>query len=87
MSYDYPGFKLFSPFPAPCPNWSRGSHTGADYAAKEGTNVPAAYAGTVFRSGPINGHGMTVIVKSQAADGSTFYTLYGHLGPTIPPVQ
>jgi len=81
MSYDHPGFTLFAPFPEPRPNSSGGLHTGADYAAKAGTDVPAEYGGTVFRSGPINGYGMTVIVESRAANGTVFYTLYGHLGP------
>jgi len=35
----------------------------------------------VFRSGPINGYGNSVVVESTAPDGTPFYELYGHLGP------
>jgi murein DD-endopeptidase MepM/ murein hydrolase activator NlpD len=81
MSYNHPGFALRHPFPEPRPNSKYGWHGGADYGAKEGTEVPAEYSGKVLRSGPIYGYGNTVIVESKAANGSPFYTLYGHLGP------
>jgi len=61
-------------------------HPGIDYAANPGTPIPAAYDGTVIFSGlngPLSGpnksFGYTVIIASVAADGSTFYTLYGHM--------
>jgi murein DD-endopeptidase MepM/ murein hydrolase activator NlpD len=85
MPYKHPGFRLKHPFPEPRPNSMYGWHGGADYGAEAGTAVPAEYSGTVFRSGPISGYGMAVIVKSTAANGSKFYTLYGHLGPDALP--
>src|SRR5882757_2439017 len=84
MPYKYPGFTLAHPFPDPRPNSKHGWHGGADYAAEAGTEVPAMYAGTVFRSGFIHGYGMAVIVKTETATGPIF-TLYGHLGPNRMP--
>jgi murein DD-endopeptidase MepM/ murein hydrolase activator NlpD len=84
MPYKYPGFTLAHPFPDPRPNSKHGWHGGADYAAEAGTEVPAMYAGMVFRSGFIHGYGMAVIVKTETATGPIF-TLYGHLGPNRMP--
>ena len=63
------------------PTSKGGYHGGADNAAKPGTPVYAEYGGEVYRSGPITGYGMSVIVKTTAPDGTVFYHLYGHLGP------
>src|SRR5215472_10437862 len=80
--YNYPGYSPTShPFMEARPNSTFGYHGGADSPADAGTPVYAEYGGTVFRSGPIYGYGNSVIVRSTAGDGSTFYELYGHLGP------
>lgn len=56
-------------------------HGGEDIPARPGTQVYAEYGGTVFRSGPIKGYGMAIVIESVAPDGTTFFQLYGHLGP------
>src|SRR5215510_6409647 len=82
MPYKFPGFgpsrHLFLELR---PGSKGGVHGGVDTSAPAGTPVYAEYDGTVYRSGPIGGYGMAVIVRSKARDGSWFYELYGHLGP------
>src|ERR1700760_1054766 len=58
-----------------------GYHGGTDNPADAGTPVYAEYGGKIFRSGVLNGYGMSVIVESTAPDGTRFRELYGHLGP------
>jgi len=85
--YNYPGYTATSHgFMELRPTSTYGYHGGVDSPAAPGTPVYGEYDGTVFRSGPINGYGMSVVVQSTAADGSTFYELYGHLGPGPLPV-
>jgi murein DD-endopeptidase MepM/ murein hydrolase activator NlpD len=80
--YNYPGYYPPSTrFMAPRPKSKFGHHGGVDSPAEAGTPVYAEYDGEVFRSGEIHGYGKAIVVKSKAADGSTFYELYGHLGP------
>jgi murein DD-endopeptidase MepM/ murein hydrolase activator NlpD len=85
--YDYPGYKFTGEgWLGARPGTKCGYHGGTDNPAAAGTPVYAEHGGKVFRSGPISGYGMSVIVKSIAADGTPFYELYGHLGPgRLPP--
>ncbi|TDO96494.1 M23 family metallopeptidase [Marinomonas balearica] len=50
-------------------------HQGVDYAAKSGTPVKAAGAGTVIYAGELKGYGNTVILEH----GQGYSTLYAHL--------
>jgi murein DD-endopeptidase MepM/ murein hydrolase activator NlpD len=52
----------------------RGRHTGVDLAAKEGTNVAAAAAGTVVQAGEADYIGKFVIVSHK----DSYTTIYGH---------
>ena len=58
-------------------------HPGIDFAAPEGTPIPAASGGTVVYSG-YNGtlnklsYGNVVVIKSIGKNGSPYYTLYAH---------
>ncbi|CCE04119.1 conserved hypothetical protein; putative metalloendopeptidase related [Bradyrhizobium sp. STM 3843] len=80
--YEYPGYKSSGEgWLDARPGTKGGYHGGTDSPARAGTPVYAEHGGKVFRSGPINGYGMSVIVKSIAPDGTPFYELYGHLGP------
>ena len=54
-------------------------HSGIDYAAPKGTDVPAAYEGEVYFTGYVKGYGNTVVIKSSTNDGKIFYSLYAHL--------
>jgi murein DD-endopeptidase MepM/ murein hydrolase activator NlpD len=81
MPYNFPGFTPRHEFREPRPKSKFGFHGGQDLGARAGTPVPAQFSGTVFRSGPVAGYGMAVIVESRAPNGKLFYTLYGHLGP------
>jgi len=56
------------------------NHTGVDYAAANGTDVPAAAEGQVWyvRKGHPT-YGNVIILKHTGADGSNYYTLYAHL--------
>lgn len=53
---------------------SRRMHTGIDIAAKTGTAIKAAAAGTVITSSYIRGYGNTVVIDH----GGKVSTLYGH---------
>jgi murein DD-endopeptidase MepM/ murein hydrolase activator NlpD len=81
MAYEDRRFIPRHRFAEPRPGSRYGYHGGQDLAAKAGTPVTAQFDGTVVRSGPVAGYGMAVVVRSVAADGRPFYTLYGHLGP------
>jgi murein DD-endopeptidase MepM/ murein hydrolase activator NlpD len=74
-------YKPRDSFREPRPKSRYGFHGGEDLAAPAGTPVPTQFDGKVFRSGPIDGYGNTVVVESIAPNGRKFYTLYGHLGP------
>ncbi len=54
---------------------ARGYHSGVDIAAREGTPVVAARAGTVERAGPAGTYGNLIVLRH--ADGSE--TRYAHL--------
>jgi hypothetical protein len=80
--YNYPGYKSTGEgWLGARPGTKGGYHGGTDNPAAPGTPVYAEHGGKIFRSGPINGYGMSVIVESTAPDGTRFYELYGHLGP------
>ncbi|MBP1581714.1 MAG: peptidoglycan DD-metalloendopeptidase family protein [Oscillospiraceae bacterium] len=57
-----------------CPIWGYAGHTGTDIAAKTGTAVRAAAAGTVTYSGWQRGYGYVVIINH----GNNIRTLYAH---------
>jgi len=63
-------------------------HGGTDYKAAAGTPIPVAANGRVIYSGyNAAGNGNAVIVEHVGADGSKFYTLYGHMnGVDMPAV-
>jgi murein DD-endopeptidase MepM/ murein hydrolase activator NlpD len=72
MPYNFLGFTPSHEFREPRPKSKFGFHGGQDLSAREGTPVPAQFAGTVFRSGPIHGYGRAVIVESKAPNGKLF---------------
>jgi murein DD-endopeptidase MepM/ murein hydrolase activator NlpD len=72
MPYNFLGFTPSHEFREPRPKSKFGFHGGQDLSAREGTSVPAQFAGTVFRSGPIYGYGRAVIVESKAPNGKLF---------------
>ncbi|MGW0085292.1 transglycosylase family protein [Streptomyces sp. NPDC003393] len=57
------------------PHWSKGYHTGVDFAVPTGTSVHAAGAGRVVDAGWGGAYGYQVVIRH--ADGR--YTQYGHL--------
>lgn len=80
--YKYPGYgPTTENWLTPRAKTKGGYHGGSDNPAKPGTPVYAQYNGEIFRTGRIDGYGMSVVVKSKAPDGTIFYQLYGHLGP------
>jgi murein DD-endopeptidase len=61
-------------------------HRGLDFAAAQGTPIPAAADGVVFSIQDIDGYGHCVVIKHTPLDGSpVFYTMYAHLDqvPTL----
>ena len=52
----------------------RGKHTGIDLAAREGTSVAAAAAGTVIQTGEGDYIGKFVVIQHE----NSYTTLYGH---------
>ncbi|WP_426408306.1 peptidoglycan DD-metalloendopeptidase family protein [Bradyrhizobium ganzhouense] len=80
--YKYPGYgPTKENWLTPRAKTKGGYHGGSDNPAEPGTPVYAQYGGEIFRTGRIDGYGMSVVVKSKAPDGTVFYQLYGHLGP------
>jgi murein DD-endopeptidase MepM/ murein hydrolase activator NlpD len=85
--YNYPGYgPRGDDWSTKRPGTVGGYHGGSDNPAAAGTPVYSEYTGKIFRSGTIAGYGRSVIVKSVAPDGTTFYALYGHLGPGDLPI-
>ncbi|PZG78293.1 hypothetical protein C1I97_36500, partial [Streptomyces sp. NTH33] len=56
-------------------HWSRGYHTGVDFAVPTGTSVKAVAAGRVVSAGWGGAYGYQVVIRH--ADGR--YSQYGHL--------
>ncbi|MGY4307192.1 hypothetical protein ACVIJ6_004435 [Bradyrhizobium sp. USDA 4369] len=85
--YNYPGYgPRGDDWLTKRPGTVGGYHGGSDNPAAAGTPVYSEYTGKIFRSGTIAGYGRSVIVRSVAPDGTTFYALYGHLGPGDLPI-
>lgn len=62
--------------------WSKGYHSGTDYAVPTGTPVYAAAAGTVSKAQKGSGdHSYGIYITIDHANG--YQTLYGHLSQTI----
>ena len=62
--------------------WSKGYHSGTDYAVPTGTPVYAAAAGTVSKAQKGSGdHSYGIYITVDHANG--YQTLYGHLSQTI----
>ncbi len=65
----------------------RTRHLGIDVFAAAGTPVHAPLAGRVhsvsYNADPLD-YGNTLILEHETADGARFYTLYGHLGGSLP---
>lgn len=65
----------------------RTRHLGIDVFAAAGTPVYAPLAGVVeyvtYNSDPLD-YGNTLILRHNLADGTQFFTLYGHLAGTLP---
>jgi 4-aminobutyrate aminotransferase-like enzyme/Ser/Thr protein kinase RdoA (MazF antagonist) len=57
-------------------------HLGIDLFLEAGTDVFASLEGTIHSFSDASGHpehGSTIILQHETADGSLFFTLYGHL--------
>ena len=65
----------------------RTKHLGIDVFAPAGTPVYAPLAGEVafvtYNADPLD-YGNTLILKHETPEGSPFWTLYGHLGGSLP---
>lgn len=65
----------------------RTRHLGIDVFAPAGTPVHAPLPGTVafvtYNADPLD-YGHTLILRHETQDGTPFWTLYGHLGGTLP---
>ncbi|MFI7382396.1 transglycosylase family protein [Streptomyces sp. NPDC049813] len=66
---------LGTPYHAAGSSWSKGYHTGVDFAVPTGTSVKAVAAGQVVASGWGGAYGYQVVIRH--ADGR--YSQYGHL--------
>ncbi|MYW63326.1 peptidoglycan DD-metalloendopeptidase family protein [Streptomyces sp. SID8379] len=66
---------LGTPYHAAGSSWSKGYHTGVDFAVPTGTSVKAVSAGTVVSAGWGGSYGYEVVIRH--ADGK--YSQYGHL--------
>ncbi|MET9493670.1 peptidoglycan DD-metalloendopeptidase family protein [Streptomyces sp. NPDC006552] len=66
---------LGTPYHAAGSSWSKGYHTGVDFAVPTGTSVKAVAAGQVVAAGWGGAYGYQVVIRH--ADGH--YSQYGHL--------
>ncbi|MEV0124893.1 transglycosylase family protein [Streptomyces sp. NPDC050703] len=64
-----------TPYRAAGGSWSKGYHTGVDFAVPTGTSVKSVAAGTVVSAGWGGSYGYQVVIRH--ADGK--YSQYGHL--------
>lgn len=68
--------KITTAWRTPGSQWGSGYHTGADFAAPEGTDVFSVGPGTVVKSGVYDApYGQQVVIKH----GDGIYTQYAHL--------
>ncbi|RVU22822.1 LysM peptidoglycan-binding domain-containing protein [Streptomyces antnestii] len=67
--------RIGTPYHATGSSWSKGYHTGVDFAVSTGTTVRAVAAGHVVSAGWGGSYGYEVVIRH--ADGK--YTQYGHL--------
>ncbi|AKJ01519.1 peptidase, M23/M37 family [Archangium gephyra] len=58
-------------------------HRGEDWAAAEGTDIPAAADGKVVYKGWVDGYGNLVVLEHQIRD-QTVHTLYAHMNVASP---
>ena len=56
-----------------------GNHYGIDFAAPIGTDIPAAAAGIVWRTGYSETAGFFMVLKHTGVDGSAFFSYYFHM--------
>ncbi|MEZ5913108.1 MAG: aminotransferase class III-fold pyridoxal phosphate-dependent enzyme [Paracoccaceae bacterium] len=65
----------------------RTRHLGVDIFAAAGTPVHAPFAGVVehvaYNADPLD-YGHTLILRHETDDGTAFWTLYGHMGGSLP---
>lgn len=79
---DYP---ISTPFKKKGRHWSKGYHTGVDYACPIGTPVYAAQGGTVVAGGWGRSYGVQILVDQDALNDGTpqriagGWAIYAHL--------
>ena len=60
--------------------WSKGYHTGVDYACKEGTDILAVADGTVTSANWGKSYGTQIV---QKIDGQNVWVIYAHLSKSL----
>ncbi len=63
-----PGKGVTTPYRKKGPHWSLGYHTGADYAAPEGTPCVAVRSGSIVRSGKDSSFGLFLVLRAGGFD-------------------
>nr|WP_258308785.1 M23 family metallopeptidase [Streptomyces sp. NWU339] len=63
MASPVPGHHVTTPYRKKGPHWSLGYHTGADYAAPQGTPCVAVRSGSIVRSGHDRSFGDFLVLR------------------------
>lgn len=89
MASPIKGGKITTPFKKPGKHWSKGYHTGVDYAVPVGTDVFAMQGGTVTAANWGRSYGVQVIIDQDALNDGTpnripgGWAIYAHLSESL----
>lgn len=74
--------KISTPYKKIGPHWSKGYHTGVDYAVKEGTDVLAVADGKIVHANWGKSYGIQ-LVQEIGLHSKKIYCIYAHLSKAL----
>ena len=89
MASPIKGGKITTPFKKPGKHWSKGYHTGVDYAVPVGTDVYAMQGGTVTAANWGKSYGTQIVIDQDALNDGTpnripgGWAIYAHLSESM----
>ena len=88
MAAPIKGGKITTPFKKPGKHWSKGYHTGVDYAVPVGTDVYAMQGGTVTAANWGRSYGTQIVIDQDAIGSGASriaggWAIYAHLSQVL----
>lgn len=88
MASPIKGGKITTPFKKPGKHWSKGYHTGVDYAVPVGTDVYAMQGGTVTAANWGRSYGSQIVIDQDAIGAGAGripggWAIYAHLSQVL----